>query len=214
MFEVTIDMYRDQFIEIARNNIKRDGIDKLLEYLDTTDFYTCPASTKYHGSYDYGLVMHSINVYNALVDFYDNIIYKGTSWRYEPDILESATIVALFHDLCKINKYVKYQKNVKDEFGQWYQEEAYTYNKDQFRMGHSAGSLHIINKFMCLKDEEAQAIYWHMGAFDLSPYSSSNDLSVVFNNNILAFSLHMADMLATYIDENENIVSFSDTAQQ
>ena len=42
-----------------------------------------------------------------------------------------------------------------------------------------------------------------MGAYDLSQYSTVGNLSESFKRNTLAFALHIADMTATYIDENE-----------
>lgn len=208
---VVVDQLKEQFISIVKKNISRCGIDDLLTYLDSTDFYVAPASTKYHGAYECGLLEHSINVYFAMVDFMSSILYRDSSWQETNlPLLESVTIVSLFHDLCKIGKYEKSVRNVKDNAtGIWHQEDCYTYNKNQFRLGHSAASLHIISKFLMLKDEEAQAIYWHMGGFDISNYSSVNDLGVAFNENQLAFCLHMADMIATYIDENDKIQNSS-----
>lgn len=202
-----MNQFKEQFITIAKKNISRCGIDDLLNYLESTDFYTAPASTKYHGAYEGGLLEHSINVYFAMVDFMSSILYRDVSWQEtRPNILESVTIVSLFHDLCKIGKYEKSVKNVKDnDTGIWHQEDCYIYNKNQFRLGHSTASLYIISKFLMLKDEEAQAIYWHMGGFDTSQYSSVNDLGAAFTENQLAFCLHMADMIATYIDENDLI---------
>ena len=120
--------------------------------------------------------------------------------------MESIAIVSLFHDLCKVDKYRLTQKNMKDpDTGEWYQADVYIYNQEQFRLGHGAASVYTIQKYLKLTDEEAQAIYWHMGAFDISQYSSVYDLGDTYNRNVLAFSLHMADMIATYVDENDEL---------
>lgn len=199
--------YQSEFESIARAHIKRYGIDDLLNYLAVSDFYESPASTKYHGAYAHGLVMHSINVFNAMVDFMTSIIYRDADYlNRNPTTMESIAIVSLFHDLCKVDKYRLTQKNMKDpDTGEWYQADVYIYNQEQFRLGHGAASVYTIQKYLKLTDEEAQAIYWHMGAFDISQYSSVYDLGDTYNRNVLAFSLHMADMIATYVDENDEL---------
>ena len=62
--------YREEFISIYTQNITREGSQKLLAWLDTTDFYTAPASTKFHCACESGLVMHSLNVYHVLMKRY------------------------------------------------------------------------------------------------------------------------------------------------
>ena len=193
---------KKEFIELLEKYVKRDGIENLITYLDEqSDFFTSPASTKYHGSYEGGLVEHSLNVYYSLLDEM-KFIY-GNNWTTVWS-LESVAIVGLLHDLCKAGRYKKGFRNVKNENGTWETKEVYEYRQDSFRMGHAALSLNIIQKFIILTDEEAQAIYWHMGAFDTSQYSSPADLSAAFSSNTLAFALHQADMIATHIVENEN----------
>lgn len=193
---------KDEFISLLRDNVKRDGVENLINYLtEQVDFFNCPASTKYHGSYPGGLVEHSINVYYCLIDELQ-FIY-GADWQ-KMYSMETVAIVSLLHDLCKIGRYRTELRNVKDkETGVWETKEVYVYNQDCFHMGHAALSLHIINKFMILSDEEAQAIYWHMGGFDISPYSTTADMGDAFRENTLAFALHRADMMATYVPEND-----------
>lgn len=193
---------KEEFISIVKKNITRDGIDNLLTYLEESGFYKCPASTRYHGSYEGGLLDHSLNVYYSLIEELKFIFGNDWQKRYS---LESVTIVSLFHDLCKIGKYEKGFKNVKNEdTGVWEKVETFQYNKNCFTMGHAPLSLQRINKFIVLTDEESQAIYWHMGAFDLSQYSDVGQLGESFSKNTLAFALHMADMTATYVCENEH----------
>ena len=60
---------KEEFIAIYEENIKRPGADKLLEFLKKSDFFTAPSSTRFHGSYEGGLVQHSLNVYHCLKDY-------------------------------------------------------------------------------------------------------------------------------------------------
>lgn len=188
---------REQFINIM-SQVKRDGIIDLLDWLDTTDFYSAPASTRFHGSYPGGLVVHTLNVayeLRELIKFYD---IQGIP-------KDSIIIVALAHDFCKINTYQETMVNVppqRTESGKW--EQKLGYKKSEYcKLGHGAKSLSILQDFIKLEDYEKEAIYWHMGAYDISTLSSINNLYDVFEENKLAFLLHMADMVATYIVETK-----------
>ena len=193
-----------RFKKIVTENIERDGIENLMEWLEhETDFFTAPASTRYHGSYEGGLVEHSLNVYDRLVWEMENTVGAGWQELYSP---EAVAIVALFHDLCKIDRYIITEKWRKDENGDWEAYEAYEYNKEKAEMGHGAQSVFYLQKFIQLTEFEAQAIFWHMGAYDLSPYASLAACSETFKWNPLAFLTHRADMAATYVTENEAFV--------
>lgn len=193
-----------RFKKIVTENIERDGIENLMEWLEhETDFFTAPASTRYHGSYEGGLVEHSLNVYDRLVWEMENTVGVGWQEIYSP---ESVAIVALFHDLCKIDRYVITEKWRKDENGDWEAYEAYEYNKEKAEMGHGAQSVFYLQKFIQLTEFEAQAIFWHMGAYDISPYATLGACSETFKWNPLSFLTHRADMAATYVTENEAFV--------
>ena len=193
-----------RFKKIVTENIERDGIENLMEWLEhETDFFTAPASTRYHGSYEGGLVEHSLNVYDRLVWEMENTVGAGWQELYSP---ETVAIVALFHDLCKIDRYVITEKWRKDENGDWEAYEAYEYNKEKAEMGHGAQSVFYLQKFIQLTEFEAQAIFWHMGAYDISPYATLAACSETFKWNPLAFLTHRADMAATYVTENEAFV--------
>lgn len=192
---------KEQFLAIARNEIKRPGIENLLKYLEETDFFEAPASTKYHGCYEGGLVQHSIDVYNALHDELAFIFGNNYLAGYSE---ETIAIVSLFHDLCKVGKYVAGTRNVKDPVTkQWHEEPTYFYNENCLEMGHGAASVYTVQKFIELEDFEAQAIFWHMGAYDISNYMSLNGLGSAYERNTLAFALHRADMMATYVTDNK-----------
>ena len=195
---------REQFLAIVRNDIHREGIDKLVKYLEESDFFEAPASTRYHGSYAGGLVQHCIDVYNALHDELAFIYGDNYLAMYSE---ESIAIVSLFHDLCKIGRYVAGTKREKDPVtNQWYDKPGFFYNKEAFEMGHGAASVYTVQKFIQLEDFEAQAIFWHMGAYDISNYMNLDGLGSAYEKNTLSFALHRADMMATYVTDNQHFV--------
>lgn len=197
----TPDALKKEFIELVKKDIHRDGIDNLLDALEKTDFYKSPASTKYHGSYPGGLVDHSINVYYSLLDFMTFIYGPDWTQRYSQ---ESIAIISLFHDLCKIGRYKSGFRNVKNkETGAWEEKQVYEYNPEYGTMGHGSKSVYMIMKYMQLTEEEAAAIYWHMGPYDLGNYNTVGDLGNCWNHNTLGYALFSADMHSTYIVENE-----------
>jgi len=188
---------REEFIEIFNENIKREGADKLLEYLDgpQSDFFCAPASTRFHGSYEGGLLEHSINVYHCLKDYLSRKRVKEIYNLTYTD--ESIAIVSLLHDLCKVNCYVKGTRNVKDKAGVWQQVPTYEY-ADDMPYGHGEKSVYIISGFMKLTREEAFAIRYHMGFSGTDP---QNNVGSAFEKYPLAFALSTADMEATYFLE-------------
>jgi hypothetical protein len=185
-----------QIISLLRKT-KREGIESLIEYLEESDFFSAPASSIYHGNFEGGLAEHSLNVLDALISlttFYNK--EYGTP-EYEEDVL---IIVGLLHDMCKINSYVQDFRNVKNDKGVW--EKVPCYRREQkFTMGHGAKSVFLIQKFIDISLVEAQAIYWHLGALDISNYSSSSELFNAIENNFLTLALQQADMFAAHIME-------------
>lgn len=193
---------KQRFKDAVSQTIQRDGIDNLMEWLENeTNFFVSPASTRYHGSYAGGLVEHSLNVFNQLLFEMDFVVGKGWEEIYP---MESVAIVALFHDLCKVGQYRETEKWRKDADGQWESYLAYEYDPEQLTMGHGAKSNFLLQRFIQLTPLEAQAIFWHMGAYDISPYANLNGCGAAFETNALAFLIHRADMAATYVIENEN----------
>lgn len=185
---------KEKFLEIYRNNINREGSDKLLEYLcsNSSDFFTAPASTRYHGSYEGGLLEHSLNVYECLKDY---LTRERTKTLYNMNFTdESVAIVALLHDLCKVNFYKTDFRNAKNEKGQWEKVPYYTI-EDQIPYGHGEKSVYIISGFMKLTREEAFAIRYHMG---FSGVEDKNTIGKVFEQFPLALALNVADMEASY----------------
>jgi hypothetical protein len=186
---------KEEFINIYNNNIKREGADKLLEYLlsKQSDFFTAPASTKYHGSHEGGLLEHSINVYHCLADYLNRQRAKKVYGMNYSD--ETIAIVALLHDICKINFYKTDFKNAKNELGSWERVPYYTID-DKLPYGHGEKSVYIITGFMKLTREEAFAIRYHMG---FSGIEDKNCIGKAFELYPLAFALCTADMEATFI---------------
>jgi len=188
---------KDEFIDIYNRYIKRDGSEKLLEYIlsKSSDFFVAPASTRYHGSYKGGLVEHSLNVYSCLTDYLSRERAKDKyNMRYDD---ESIAIVALLHDICKINCYKPGTRNVKDENGAWKSVATYEY-EDNLPYGHGEKSVYIISGFIKLTREEAFAIRYHMGFSGTEDKRSIGDTLKIFP---LAFALCTADMEATYFIE-------------
>ena len=191
-----IEENKQRFIEIFNNYIHREGADKLLEWLLTTDFFTCPASTKFHSAFEGGLCQHSLNVYNKLLDLVK--LEFGDDWEKEIS-QETIAICGLLHDICKVNTYKIEMRNVKID-GEWCQQPFYSV-ADSLPYGHGEKSVYIINGFIRLTREEAMAINWHMGGFDLRAKAGGYSISDAFYMFKLCPLLHASDLLATYLDE-------------
>ncbi len=190
-------MKKEEFIKIYNDNIKREGADKLLAYLtsDSCDFFTAPASTRFHSAYSGGLMEHSLNVYHCLKDYLERPRVKETYGLNVSD--ETIAIVSLLHDLCKINCYKSSTRNVKDANGVWHTVPTYTYD-DEMPYGHGEKSVYIISGYMRLTREEAFAIRYHMG---FSGNEDKLNVGNAFEKFPLAFALSTADMEATYFME-------------
>ena len=190
---------KEEFLEIFRSNVHREGAEALLDYLENkSDFFTCPASAKFHGAYAGGLCDHSLNVYHCLKDYLARERVQELYGLEVPD--ESVAIAALLHDLCKIGCYKAGTRNVKNEAtGQWEKVPTFFY-EDPLPYGHGEKSVYIISGFMKLTRQEAMAIRWHMG------FSGNEDSRLVgqaLEQYPLAFALSVADMEATYFLEVE-----------
>ena len=189
---------KEEFIDIFKQHITRPGADALLDYLEhKSDFFTAPASARYHSAYEGGLCEHSVNVYHCLVDYLERARVQELYGLEYSD--ESIAIVALLHDLCKIGCYKLGSRNVNDANGKWQSVPTYTFD-DPLPYGHGEKSVYIANGFIRLSREEAMAIRWHMG------FSGPEDNRMVgqaFQQFPLAFALSTADMEASYFLENE-----------
>lgn len=178
---------KNEFLDLVCQHIHRDGISDLTKWLLKTDFFEAPASTKHHGCYEGGLVEHSLNVYYELM--------KLCRWYNNKSTNESIAIVALFHDLCKVNCYKTEMRWRKDENNRWEQYPTYKFEEDYHFGGHGAKSVYLVQNFIKLTPEEASAINSHMGAWDATTYSNP---TAVYSVNELAWLLHVADERADF----------------
>ena len=185
-----------EFIDIFNKNIKREGADKLLEWLKTSDFFSAPASSKFHSAYEGGLCKHSINAYNRFLKNLKNEYGENFTDKIS---LESVAIIGLLHDICKTNYYKVEMRNVKYD-GQWTQQPYFTVD-DSLPYGHGEKSVYIISGFMRLTRLEAMAINWHMGGFDTRVMGGSYSLSDAFYKFPISVIFHISDLEATYLDE-------------
>ncbi|MBE6734347.1 MAG: hydrolase [Ruminococcaceae bacterium] len=180
---------KDEFIKIFTENVQRPGAKELLAWLMNTDFFTAPASTKYHCACENGLVMHSVSVFNTMMEKH---FEEGV------DSVESFAICALLHDVCKAEFYKISTRNVKNELtGQWEKQPFYSI-EDKFPFGHGEKSVFLVERFMRLHLDEAMAIRWHMGSFD---DSQGFTISQAYEKYPLAVKLHLADLESTYLRE-------------
>ncbi|MBP3414654.1 MAG: HD domain-containing protein [Clostridia bacterium] len=188
---------KELFLDICKNEIKREGIDKFLEYLSSpaSDFFTAPASTRFHASYEGGLLRHSLNVYENLKSYLETERAKNNLKLEYSD--ETIALVSLFHDVCKINTYKVSSRNVKDERGVWHSVPYYEFD-DKLPYGHGEKSVYILSGYMKLTREEAFAIRYHVG---FAGSEDSRNISNVFNMFPLALALYIADLEATYFLE-------------
>lgn len=189
--------HKEEFIEIYNQQINREGSKDLLEFLlsSKSDFFDAPCSTRYHLSQPGGLVEHSLNVYQCLKDYLERPRVKDL-YKLEVNP-ESIAIVALLHDLCKVNVYKKSFRNTKDETGKWIKVPSYEF-QDDLPYGHGEKSVYIISGFMKLTRDEAFAIRYHMGFSDTE---NTRNVGEAFSKFPLAFALSTADMEATYFIE-------------
>jgi len=181
---------KDKFIQLCKDNIHRDGLNDLLNWLEKSDFYLSPASTKYHGNFEGGLVEHSIKVYERLVQ-----LIQATGVEAKE---ETIVIVSLLHDVCKANSYKLSMRNVKEN-DVWVQKPFYEFEEYFPFGGHGSKSVFIVQQFMKLSPEEGSAICNHMGQYDRSPTDYS--LSAAYKKYPLGLLLHSADNIASLLDE-------------
>ncbi len=185
---------REEFIAVYQENIQRRGADRLLEWLDSdsSDFFTAPSSTRFHGAYEGGLVEHSLNVYECLKDYLNRPRTKELyGMDYTP---ETIAVTALLHDICKVGFYAVDYRNAKNEQGVWEKVPYYTV-RDTLPYGHGEKSVYMIQSFMRLTRDEAFAIRYHMG---FSGNEDKNSVGRALEMFPLALAVNVADMEATY----------------
>lgn len=208
---IDINKNKEEFISLIRSINREFDKEKLINWLENkSDFFTAPASTKYHCSYEGGLCEHSLNVYYALRNLNYSYMPELTAtseeveqgihkYKYDEDTLK---IVGLLHDISKANYYETYTKNVKDSNGNWQQVQDYKIKEDRFIYGNDEQNTEfMVSTFIPLTVDEKVALLHKSGgkAFD----SNQENIPIIFNKYQLAALLHCADMLSCYILENE-----------
>ena len=170
---------KEEYINLLKG-INREGMDKLIEFLENSDFFEAPASTRYHGAWEGGLLAHSMKVYEIL--------------KTKTEDSDSVKIVALLHDICKVNYYKTDFRNVKNN-GVWEQVPYYTVD-DTIPYGHGEKSVMMISEFIKLTPEEKYAIRWHMGFSE--PKELYGTIGAAYKKYPLALLAFEADLEATY----------------
>ncbi len=172
---------KEEFIKLLKE-INREGIDKLIEFLEASDFFEAPASTKFHGAWKGGLMEHSMKVYEIL---------KGKNGDSD-----SVRIIALLHDICKTNFYKVDYRNAKNALGVW-EKVPYYAVEDTIPYGHGEKSVMMISEFIKLTPEERYSIRWHMGFTE--PKELYNSIGLAYKKYPLALLTHEADLEASYL---------------
>lgn len=194
--------------ETMLRECKRDGIEELIGFLRKSDFYTAPASTRYHSCHEGGLLEHSLNVADCLLNKLKNPTWKNILSEVGR---ESIILCALLHDVCKTFFYVVEMKNKKvykdtgkkiDSNGRydWETVPGYTVD-DKYPYGHGEKSVMMVERYIKLTPEERYAIRWHMGFTE--PKESWNTLTAAMNKYPLVLAIHEADLESTYLLEEE-----------
>ncbi len=171
---------KEQFIRLLQE-IPREGIDKLIEFLKASDFFEAPASTRFHGAFQGGLLAHSMKVYEIL--------------KTKTSDSDSVRIIALLHDICKANYYKTDYRNAKNELGVWEKVPYYTVD-DTIPYGHGEKSVMMLSEFIKLTNEEKYAIRWHMGFTE--PKELYGTIGLAYKKYPIALLTHEADLEASY----------------
>jgi len=165
----------------------------LMNYIESeTEWLTAPASTRFHLCKEHGLLEHSINVAEVLIQL------KNTLYPIIDD--ESCVIVAFLHDLGKVGmpKQPLYLKNKPTEnqrragYGPTY---PYSYNNDLTYLSVPLRSLYLSLPFLPLTEEETQAIAYHDGQY------VDDNRSVAKNETPLTLLLQYADNWCGFVVE-------------
>ena len=186
--EATIAENKEFIIQTLRAT-ERNGIENLIAWLEKTDFFTAPASTKYHLHCAGGLAQHSINVYTLLKS------------KVESDLIDlkpdTVAITALLHDVCKANFYSRETRNRKIN-GTWQEVEEWGVN-EKYPIGHGDKSCYFVQTFIRISPEEYAMIRFHMGR-------ESDSFNDPFSKAAARYpgvaAIHTSDLEAAFIVES------------
>ena len=189
-----IETNKETFLGALRAHVKRPGVEDLIDWLEKSDFFIAPASTRFHGNYDGGLCEHSLNVFKCMMELRE---------KY-PDFdvpEESAVLSSLLHDACKVRVYKKGFRNRKNEDGRWEQYQTYEFD-ERFPGGHGEKSAFIIQQFVKLLPEEYLAVRWHMAGFDSAVKGGDRAFNAACEQSKLVPMLNLADLEASHMLED------------
>lgn len=172
---------KEEFIKLLQET-NRPGMDQLILFLKNSDFFEAPASTRFHGAFQGGLLEHSMKVYEIL--------------KTKAQDSDSVRIIALLHDICKANFYKVDYRNAKNELGVWEKVPYYTV-EDTIPFGHGEKSVMMISEFIKLTNEEKYAIRWHMGFTE--PKELYTTIGLAYKKYPIALLTHEADLEASYL---------------
>lgn len=194
MTQGEIEEQKEMILDLLKST-EREGIDKLADYLtESTDFFTAPASTKFHNNFRGGLAQHCLNVYE---NFKSLLEIKGVEMQED-----SIIICALLHDLCKCNTYVVETRNRKNDQGQWEKYNIWVTNKDvEIPLPHASRSIAIIRKFIKLSIKEELTIFYHMGPYGGEDFEYKNMLKAANEKYPQTVLFYVADTISSYLDE-------------
>lgn len=177
-------------IDTLLRSLPRPGIANLADWLKTTDFYTAPASSKYHLNSEGGLAAHSLNVYRRLKKMVEEGLLK-----LEP---ETIAITAILHDLCKVNFYKKEVRAVSVD-GDMKNRDVWTI-EDPFPVGHGDKSCYLVQRYIQLTEEEYAMIRHHMGPVQGGGYPEPFSACAGLYPGVAA--IYIADLQAAYLIES------------
>lgn len=181
---------REKFHQIFAERVNRKGANELMEWMERNGFFEAPASKGHHLAVPGGLALHSLNVYQRLREIAAAAIIGHPcegEFNLEGVLEESVAIMALLHDLCKIDCYHRSGNG-------------YAF-QDPLPLGHGEKSVYLITKHMKLLETEALAIRWHMGAYDDAVKGGTKAFNAAMAVTPWVWRLHQADMIATWEDE-------------
>lgn len=177
-----------EIIELLKST-NREGMENLIAFLQKSDFFKAPASTRFHGNFEGGLAEHSMKVYEILKQKVKTSVLPIEV----PE--ESIIIIGLLHDICKVNFYKIDYRNAKNALGVWEKVPYYTV-EDTIPYGHGEKSVMMISEYIKMTNEEKYAIRWHMGYTE--PKELYTTIGEAYKKYPLALLTHEADLEATY----------------
>lgn len=169
-------------------NTNREGMQKLVEYMDNNGFFKAPASKSHHQNYPGGLAEHSLGVMGRTIAEIDIM-----TMRNKPKInLPTVVISALLHDLCKIDQYI-----IESEIKSGNKVTGYVIsNNKEANWDHAEKSIRLAKQFIELTEEEEMAIRYHMGIYRKE--YSWDEFGNAIKKYPLVYLIHVADMKDTY----------------